>query len=110
MKRIVRRDETWVHHSESACNHKAWIGSTYHRPGQKNSKVCLLSAKWCWRCFGTLMGPSSSITRIMDGRPIVHCIVLGLKWSWNSLLAVNAEQCRQMELYCTVRALELVRW
>jgi hypothetical protein len=50
-----------------------------------------------------LTGPSSSTTRI---RQMVncaqYCVMLCLKRSWNSLLAVNTEDIWQMELFCNM--------
>jgi len=66
---------------------------TYHHSGQRNSKVCLLLAKWCWCCFRTLMGLSLSITGIVDRWSVVHLNVVCLKRSWNLLFTVNAEEC-----------------
>jgi len=60
-------------------NIKAWRGETSSSRTKKFKKVCLLPALWCWHCFGTLMGLSSSNTRIMDRWSIVQGIVLCLK-------------------------------
>jgi len=46
-------------------NVKAWSGNMLLSSRTKISKVCLLLAKWCWWCFGTSFGPSSSTTRIV---------------------------------------------
>lgn len=43
-----------------------------HHSGPRNSKVCLLLAKWYWHSSGTLMGPCLSIIRIMEWWSIVH--------------------------------------
>jgi hypothetical protein len=58
-----------------------WTGKqmSKHHPGPRNFKVCLLPARKCWHCFKTLLGPSSSYTRIMERLSMVHGIVLCLK-------------------------------
>jgi len=65
------------------------------------------ASKWCWSCFGTLMGPSSSTTRIMDRWSMLH-IVQCLKRSWNPLFTLNAEEFWQIELFCIVSTLKLI--
>jgi hypothetical protein len=94
LQQIVTDDEICVHCYEPASKLIPWSGNTCHRPGARNPKVCLLTAKWCWHCFGTLMVLSSSTTRIMDRPSIVHGIELCLKRRWNPLFTVNAEECR----------------
>jgi hypothetical protein len=91
---IVTGNEMWVHHYEPAskCQSVEW---KHIIPLVQEIQMCLLPAKWC---FGTLMGPSSNTTRIMDRWSVVHHIVLCLK-SWNLLFAVNAEECRRIELF-----------
>jgi len=86
---------------------KEWSGNTHLCPGPRNSQVCLLLAKCCWHCFGTLMGPSSSTIRTLDIQSVVHSILLCLKRSWNPLFAVNAEECWQMELFCIMTTFSL---
>jgi len=48
---------------------------TYITAKDQEIQVCCLLAKQCWHCFGTLMDPSSSTSRVMDRWPTVHSIV-----------------------------------
>jgi len=34
---------------------KAWCGNRCQHPGQRNLKVCLLLATWCWHCYAPIL-------------------------------------------------------
>jgi len=55
LQQIVTGYETWVHHYKLASMSKHGVQTHInHCPGPRNSKVCLLPAKWCSCCFWTL--------------------------------------------------------
>jgi len=101
VQRIVTGDETWVHHYEPAskCQSMWWKHTSSPRTKKFTSvpyagKVMLM--------FCSLMGPSSSTTRIVDRRSVVHGIVLCLKKSWHPPFTIDAEECWQVELLCVM--------
>jgi len=56
----------WRNHYEPASKCQKHGVETHIITQNQEIQVCLLQAKWCWCCFGTLMDPVSSITRTTD--------------------------------------------
>jgi hypothetical protein len=67
-------------------NIKAWSGNMSSSRTNKLKKYTFCQQSDVDAVFGTLMGPSSSITKIMDSQSIVHGIVLCLKRMQNCYL------------------------